>query len=240
MKRLKQWARGAIVCCFSLVASGTFAQDALNVTAAGNFGKGEGESKAVFAAGSLVYYAVGEKLQIASFSDPANPLKVASVTLPNIIEDIVRTSINSVQHLVVVGGPRMWLINVQNPTTPSVVSTVNIGSTCEGLATSGTNAYVAAGGLGLQIYNISNPASPTFVAGIDTLEYCESVVISAPYAYIAAGSRSHIVNISNPAAPTVAGQYRARGYHQYANVRSGHLYVCDFDLGLDVVNVTNP
>lgn len=242
MHRLQRVARFAMACGLLLAAAAVFAQDALNVTAAGNFGKGEGESKAVFAAGSLVYYAVGEKLQIASFSNPASPLKVASITLPNIIEDLVRTSINSVQHLVVVGGPRMWLINVQNPTTPSVVATVNIGSTCEGLATSGTNAYVAAGSLGLQIYNIGNPANPAFVASIDTLDYCESVVISAPYAYIAAASRSYIVNISNPSAPAVAGQYLARndGYHQYAGIRSGHLYVCDFNLGLDVVNVTNP
>ena len=242
MHHLQRVSRFAMACGFLIAATGLFPQDALHITPGGNFGKGEGESKAVFAAGSLVYYAVGEKLQIASFSNPASPLKVASVGLPNIIEDLVRTSINSVQHLVVVGGPKMWLINVQNPTTPSVVATVNIGSTCEGLATSGTNAYVAAGGLGLQIYNISNPASPTFVASIDTLDYCESVVISAPYAYIAAASRSYIVNISNPATPVVAGQYLARtdGYHQYAGIRSGHLYVCDFNLGLDVVNVTNP
>jgi len=167
---------------------------------------------------------------------------VASVTLSDVIEDVVRTSIASTQHLVVTGGPKMWLINVQNPTTPSIASTVNIGSTCEGVATSGTFAYVAAGGLGLQIYNIANPASPSLVVGIDSLEYCESVVISQPYAYIAAGSRSHILNISDPAVPTYVGQIPllAGGYHQYLNVRSGHAYVCDFNSGLQIVDVTNP
>jgi len=233
----------ALACCVMLLTpSLTLAQDASNVTLVGNFGKGEGESKAVFAAGSLVYYGIGNKLQIASFSDPANPLKVASVPLSDVIEDVVRTSISSTQHLVVVGGPKLWLINVQNPTTPSVASTVNIGSTCEGVATSGTFAYVAAGGMGLQIYNIANPASPSLVVGIDSLEYCESVVISQPYAYIAAGSRSHIVNISDPANPTYAGQIPllAGGYHQYLNVRSGHAYVCDFNSGLQIVDVTNP
>lgn len=241
MQRVLKFLCVAVALCFA-TTSLLHGQDASNVSLAGNFGRGEGESKAVFAAGSLVYYAIGNKLQIASFSTPAAPLKVASVTLSDVIEDIVRTSISGTQHLVVVGGPKLWLINVQNPTTPSLVSTVNIGSTCEGLATSGTNAYVAAGGRGFQIYSISNPANPAFVAGIDSLEYCESVVISAPYAYVAAGSRSHIVNISNPAAPVVEGQYRAEagGYHQYANIRSGHLYVCDFDLGLQVVNVNTP
>ncbi len=225
-----------------LACSSLWAQDAQNVTLVGNYGRGEGEAKSVFAAGSLVYYGIGNKLQIASFSNPASPLKVASVILPDVIEGIVRTSISSTQYLVVVGGPKMWLINVQNPTAPSLTSTVNIGSTCEGVATSGTTAYVAAGGLGLQIYNIANPASPAKLASIDSLEYCESVVISAPYAYIAAASRSHIINITNPAAPTYAGRIPllAGGYHQYLNVRGGHAYICDFNAGLQVVNVTNP
>ncbi len=30
------------------------------------------------------------------------------------------------------------------------------------------------------------------------------------------------------------------GYHQYINVRSGYAYICNYDAGLQVVNVTNP
>jgi len=41
------------------------AQDASNVSALGNYGKGEGQCKAVFALGTLTYYSVGEKLKIA-------------------------------------------------------------------------------------------------------------------------------------------------------------------------------
>lgn len=225
-----------------LLLTPLWSQDAKNVTLVGNFGKGEGEAKSVFAAGSLVYYGIGNKLQIASFTNPASPQKVASVILSDVIEGIVRTSIASNQYLVVVGGPKMWLINVQNPTTPSVTATVNIGGVCEGVATSGTNAYVAGGDAGLRIFNIANPASPTQIAAIDSLRYCESVVISAPYAYIAAAGRSHILNITNPAAPVYAGRIPALagGYHQYLNVRGGHAYICDFNSGVQVVNVTNP
>jgi len=227
-----------------LLLTPLWSQDAKNLTLVGNFGKGEGEAKSVFAAGALVYYGIGNKLQIASFTTPASPQKVASVILSDVIEGIVRTSIGSNQYLVVVGGPKMWLINVQNPTTPSVTATVTVNTSgvCEGVATSGTNAYVAAGPGGFKIYNIANPASPTQIAAIDSLAYCESVVISAPFAYIAAAARSHIVNITNPAAPVYAGRIPrlAGGYHQYLNYRSGHAYICDFEAGLQVVNVTNP
>ncbi|NWF90079.1 MAG: T9SS type A sorting domain-containing protein [Ignavibacteriaceae bacterium] len=228
---------------FMLIAHGLIAQSVKNMTLLGNYGRGEGESKAVFAAGSVVYYGLGNKVQIASFSNPTSPVKIGSVILTDVIEDLVRTSIGGNQHLVVSGGSKMWLINVQNPTTPSLVSTVEVaaGTTCEGVATSGTYAYVAAGGAGLKIYNIAAPSAPVLVASLDTLEYCESVVISGQYAYIAAGSRSHILDISNPSAPVYVGRITGfGGYHQYLNVRSGYAYVCNYDAGLSVVNVTNP
>ena len=173
-----------IIFAFTIFARSLVAQDIKNMTLLSNFGMGEGDSKAVFAAGSLVFYSLGNKVQITSFSNPATPVKVGSVILSEVIESLVRTSIGGTQHLVVTGGSKMWLINVQNPTTPSLVSTVEVapGTTCEGVATSGSYAYVAAGGAGLKVYNISSPALPTLVASIDSLAYCESVVISSPYA----------------------------------------------------------
>jgi hypothetical protein len=222
---------------------GMFAQDTKNMTLLGNYGKGEGESKALFAAGSIVYYGLGNKIQIASLSNPASPVKVGSVIVSDVVEALVRTSINSNQYLVASGGTNMWIVDIKNPTIPVLVSSVVVapGTVCEGIATSGTYAYVAAGGGGLRIYNISTPASPVFVSSIDSLAYCESVIISGQYAYVAAGSRSHIVDISNPASPVYVGQMPGYGgYHQYVNVRSGYAYICDYNAGLQVVNITNP
>ncbi|MEZ4748975.1 MAG: hypothetical protein R3C41_23145, partial [Calditrichia bacterium] len=169
------------------------AQSALNITKQGNWGKGEGEIKAVFAAGPVTYYGVGNKVQITAFSDPANPLKLASVDVPELVEDLVRTSISSNQYLVVANGENLSIINVQNPTSPSLVGNAALSSTAEGVATSGNYAYVAAGGAGLQIYDISNPANPTWVSAIDTLSWGEGVVISQPYCYMAHGGRTSII-----------------------------------------------
>jgi hypothetical protein len=230
----------------SLVLSGPglFAQDTKNMTLLGNYGRGEGESKACFAAGSMAYYGLGNKVQIVSFSNPSSPLKVGSVIVTDVVEALVRTSINGNQYLVVSGGSSMWIIDIKNPTIPSLVSSVLVapGTVCEGIATSGTYAYVASGGAGLKIYDISTPASPVLVSSIDSLAYCESVVISGQYAYVAAGSRSHILDISNPATPLYVGQITgySGNYHQFINVRSGYAYVCDYNAGLEVVNITNP
>lgn len=241
---MKSFILFAIVLLVAMGSIGVvFAQESNNVTLLGNYGKGEGESKGVFAAGSVVYYGLGNKIQIASFTNPSSPVKIGSVILSDVVEDLVRTSIGGTQYLVVTGGTKMWLVNVQNPTVPSLTATVEVasGTTIEGIATSGTYAYVAGGGAGFKVYNIATPASPSLVVSIDSLEYCESVVISGQYAYIAAGSRSHILDITNPATPVYVGRIDAYGgYHQYLNVRSGYAYVCNYDAGLAVVNITNP
>jgi hypothetical protein len=225
------------------------AQEGKNMSLVGNYGRGEGESKAVFAYGSLVYYGLGNKIQIASFSNPASPVKVSSVILTDVVEGVVRTSINSTAYLVVTGGSKMWIINVQSPTSPSLTATVDVapGTTCEGVATSGSYAYVAAGGSGLKIYSISNPSAPSLVASIDSLAYCENVVISAPYAYVAADNssgytgRSYIIDVSNPAAPIYKSTiYGFGGYHQYMAVRGAYAYICDYNAGLQVINVASP
>jgi len=227
----------------AFISQGIMAQSAKNMTLLGNYGKGEGESKGIFAAGSVVYYGLGNKVQIASFSAPAAPVKIGSVIVSDVVEDLVRTSINGNQYIVATGGSKMWIVDVKNPTTPSLIATVEVatGSTCEGLATSGTYAYLAGGGAGFKVYNIATPSNPVLVASIDSLSYCESVVISGQYAYVAAGSRSHILDITNPASPVYVGKIAGYGgYHQYINVRSGYAYVCNYDAGLQVVNVTNP
>jgi hypothetical protein len=235
-----------------LFNQGLVAQDIKNMTLLGNYGRGEGESKSVFAAGSIVYYGLGSKLQIASFSDPSNPVKIGSVILSDVVEALVRTSVGGTQYIVASGGSKMWIINVQNPTTPSLLSTVDLGlgSTGEGIATSGTYAYVAAGDAGFKIYNIATPSAPVQVASIDSLAYCESVVISQPYAYIAANTtsnfqgRSFIIDISTPENPVYKSTIMGYGgYHQYMNVRSGYAFICDYNEGLQVINVsdvTNP
>lgn len=234
---------GLLFLFLAVLSQSLMAQDAKNMTLLGNYGKGEGESKGIFAAGSVVYYGLGNKVQIASFTAPATPVKIGSVIVSDVVEDLVRTSINSNQYIVATGGTKMWIVDVKNPTTPALVSTTEVapGTTCEGLATSGTYAYLAGGAAGFKIYNIATPASPVLVASIDSLAYCESVVISGQYAYIAAGSRSHIVDITNPAAPVYVGRIAAYGgYHQYVNVRAGYAYVCNYDAGMAIVNVNNP
>ena len=117
------------------------------------------------------------------------------------------------------------IIDITNPTVPTVVSSVTNGATFDtldqarGITTvkigSATYALVASQTSdGIQIINISNPAVPTVVSSIsdgstfDTLDGARSITTvqigSSIYALVAAFDDNgvQIINITDPAAPT--------------------------------------
>ncbi|MCI0513057.1 T9SS type A sorting domain-containing protein [candidate division KSB1 bacterium] len=216
------------------------AQTSQNVTKIGNFGKGDGKSRAIFAQGSLVYYGMGNILKITSFSDPLNPYMAGNVELRDNIEDLVKTSINDKDYVIAVGAGNLAVIDVYNPLQPALIAQVETGgNAAEGVVTSGTYAFVGDYGLGLVVYDISNPANPTKVAGIDSLTSAEGIYLNAPYLYLACGGKTNIVNITDPIKPVFVSRMFSNGWHQNGNARGNYAYICDWDLGLEIFNISN-
>jgi len=77
------------------------------------------------------------------------------------------------------------IINISNPTSPSVDGFYDTPGASYGVAISGNHAYVADSGSGLRIINISNPGLPLLVGFYDTPGYAEGVAVSGAYAYVA-------------------------------------------------------
>jgi len=213
-----------------------------NVARLGNFGQGEGETQAVYAAGTIVYFGVGEQLKIANFAEPNNPQTIAQLALSEKIADLAGIEISGQQHVIAVGGPRLFVINVDNPFDPQLASAIEIKGTGEGIAVAGAIVHIAAGNEGYKIFDLADISRPLLLAERDSLAYCESVVLAGALACLAAGNRSHLVDISNPSQPIWLGKIAAQsgGYHQYAGLRHGYAYVCDYNLGLQVYNISNP
>ena len=225
---------------FILVAHLAIAQTSENVAKLGNFGKGEGKSRAVYAQGSTVYYGMGNIMKITSFADPANPYMAGAVELKDNIEDLVKTSINDRDYVVAVGAGYMSVIDVYNPIQPTLAASVETGgSSAEGVATSGVYAFVGDYGKGLIVYDISNPTSPAQVAAIDTLTSAEGMYMNAPYLFLACGGKTNIVNISDPTNPVFVSRLYANGWHQNGAARGNYAYVCDWDAGLEIFNISN-
>ena len=131
-----------------------------HVTRLGNFGGGEGEVQAVYAAGTIVYFAVGRQLRLANFSDPKNPQTISTLELTESITDMTGLELSGQQHLAVVGGPRLFLVNVDDPFAPQSVGSIKVGGTCEGVVAAGTIVHLAAGERGYKIFDLANFPSP--------------------------------------------------------------------------------
>jgi len=113
------------------------------------------------------------------------------------------------------------VINITNPTSPSLVRLVdfapfNLGSNVWDLAVQGNHLYVGTLGNGLIIYDISNPANPIAISGtkIRTVDHgFTDIAVSGDYVYLIADADSvndginppefYVVDISNKSAPVV-------------------------------------
>ena len=203
----------------------------------GNFGKGEGQCKAVFALGTLSYFSVGEKFKAADFSTADNPVTLGSMSMEANIEDLVKAG----NYAYIIAGQKMYIVNALNPTALSMESNIEFSGYGEGLATKSTNVYVAAGDGGLRIIDASNVSAPVEIAAVDTIGYAEGVSISGDYAYVAVGSSVRIINISDPSSPVYSGEITgASDWFQSVTVRGSFAYICDYGFGLKIVNISDP
>ena len=233
------------LCIFAmpcLISSSLLHAQARHVTPFGNFGKGEGEAQAVYAAGTIVYFGVGAQLRIANFAEPGNPQTIGQLQISEKIADLCGIEISGQQHVLAVGGPRLFVINVDNPFAPLLAHTIEIGGNGEGIIVAGTIVHLAIGNGGYKILALADLFHPAVLAEIDSLAYCESVVVENSLACLAAGSRSHLIDVADSSSPLWLGTIETQpgGYHQYAGLRHGHAYVCDYNLGLQVYDVKNP
>jgi hypothetical protein len=213
-----------------------------NMTMLGNWGGGGGEIRAVANYGDLVYYGIGNVFTITSFEDPANPYTAASITLDDMVEDIVWKVSSGVTYAFV-SGSSLNILDVTNPTAPTLLSTTALSGYGEGLAVSGDYAYMAVGSSGMQIIDISDPANPTSVvtlAGGSGSGYAEGINVSSPYAYLGNGAGTEIFDISDPTNAFLAGTLENDGWVQDAMPISNYVYSCVWSSGIDIIDVSDP
>ena len=74
-------------------------------------------------------------------------------------------------------GDGLVIINIEDPTNPTLVGRYDTNGYALGISISGNYAYIADGSRGLVIINIEDPTNPTLVGSYDTDGYAWSVSI---------------------------------------------------------------
>ena len=130
------------------------------------------------------------------------------------------------------------VVNVSDPTNPTLAGVCDTPGFALGVAIAGDYAFVADQGGGLQVVNITNPSSPTIAGSYSGFGETEKLVVAGNYLYIADGSSGlQVVDISTPTNPVPAGVYNTPGYAYGVYVAGNLAFVADGTGGLSVVNM---
>ena len=92
-----------------------------------------------------------------------------------------------------VGSFGLHVIDISDPTTPTLAGFYNTPGDATGVFVSGDRACVADGDSGLQVINISDPTTPTLAGAYDTAGVLAGVYVSGDHAFMADGSSGHVV-----------------------------------------------
>ncbi|MCK4413189.1 MAG: hypothetical protein KAY32_06570 [Candidatus Eisenbacteria sp.] len=147
--------------------------------------------------GSDGYMASGHALQRLDLADPANPVFVDEVLLPDVALDI---EVDDGTAYVANFSSGLGVVDVSGPGAPTEIGRLELrGSTAE-VALYSNYAYVANTSIGLVIVDILDPGNPALADSI-VLDGAFNVEIQETHAFVLAQDGLHIFDISTPLTP---------------------------------------
>ena len=144
-------------------------------------------------------------LRILDVSDPAAPVELGSVEVPDL--DVL---VAGGTHAFVLGTVTLRVFDIANPAAPQEVATLNAasGSFEPPLALSGDRLYVRDTGPagGLQIVDVSDPGDPALRGTFDAAPRPRGLAVLADRAYLNDGTDLVVLDVSDADAPTELGR----------------------------------
>jgi hypothetical protein len=132
----------------------------------------------------------------------------------------------------------LQVINISNPSNPSIVSSCDTPGYAWAVHVKGSYAFVSDRNSGLQVIDISKPSNPSIVDSCDKADYECSVRLQGSYAYVAdRDSGPKIIDMSNPSNPFINGSCSAPDYEWGIHVQGSYAYVADYYSGLQVISL---
>jgi hypothetical protein len=221
-----------------------------NLSVAGSY---ENNADAVVVRGNIAYAGFGYQLAILDVTNPARPMRLGHVMLPNRVDT-----------LVVDGGYayiyNTWLsiVDISKPSAPVLVSHIGAGDTPQlvshGLAKRG-DYLLAVSGIctprtgcsgSMDIIDVHNPAAPATVQNYCLPGQPNAITVSGNIAYIAVGSSLDLEDVTNPAAPLHLNALDLGGIPYDIAVAGSYTYMVVRPLNssstsvLEIIDIANP
>ncbi len=148
------------------------------------------------------------------------------------------------------GTPNLYILNISNLNSPSLVGSIALSGTLRNIYTDGGYVYVTSNSNNqeLQIVDVSNPAAPFIAGTYDAAGTSDAngVYVAGNYAYMAkASSTSHeffVVDITNPALPALAGSVDlgTTGYELVTSGGFAYVTSANNTQEVKVINISTP
>jgi len=166
------------------------------------FGHAGGVTFGVAVDGTHAYISQGSLFVVMDISNPANPIPVGQLPLPDLIYDIVLEG-NYAYVADNLAGLR--IVDVSNPSAPLLKGFYKTSGPSRGIEVLGGFAYLANLEGGLQILNVVNPTAPTLAGSYSPGGYVNDVSIQifngTVMAYLGYKDGCAIVDVGDPASP---------------------------------------
>jgi len=132
----------------------------------------------------------------------------------------------------------LQILNVADPTLPTLVGTYNTPSSAWAVAVAGNYAYIADWANGLEIVDISAPTTPTYVGNYNTFGYATHVVVSGNRAYVADGTSGFLIlDIADPQNPAVVGSIDPGGDTRRLFIYGNIAFLASSKAGVFAINM---
>ena len=199
-----------------------------------------GTTKSMLLEGDTLYIGTGLHVMAMDVSTPANPIVLGqSPLLPDFVESIAAGGSGLL--LVSCGRGGLAVLDVCDPSSIAILSTLDTPGYTESAAQYGDYAILADGPQGVQIANLTDIASPGITASAYPLAYAYDIAIQGSAAYAAGGgSGLFVVDLADPAAPVEAGLVSLDGFQYGAEIAGNRLYMAGAWGGISVLNLDRP
>ena len=157
---------------------------------------------------NILYVGEGAGLVIYNVQNPASPVPVGRIMLPEVVQKIAVSG-----NYVYVAAARagLFVVDVSVPASPSVVGFYDTPGSASGVTVQNNLAYVADGNSGLEIFDITNKAAPTLLGsrvlpGL-TNRTALATIGTSLYAIVTSGEYAtgfYVVDVTQPSNPILS------------------------------------
>jgi hypothetical protein len=198
-------------------------------------------------------YVTAEELLIVDVDPPASA-QIVNTKSHSYSGNYITISGN---YAYVSGGTKFSILDISDPLTPIIVTTVSGSSGMMSasifgkITASGDYAYVgmrhSSGDIGggggtsysFNIFDISTPESPHSVKSLDIGGYTRDIVVDGGYAYITTSDLA-IIDIDPPGSPSIVGYASLPDNTTSLELAGNYAYVTDSESGLEIFDIQNP